>query len=123
MPVFREIHSATSSIMKLCAVATLFILLVPGEQVSKLENSLFHTTQLKQNMLFYSLPTCYYIVLQFYITFLLPFLFQASAYEQCMCTLINTEKTFPFGELNKIEDNVSKCIRDVTPQKVLLLLS
>lgn len=37
--------------------------------------------------------------------------------------LINSEKTFPFGKLNKMEDNVSKCIRDVTPQKVILLLS
>lgn len=37
--------------------------------------------------------------------------------------LINSEKAFPYGELNKIEDNVSKCIGDVTPQKVRLLLS
>lgn len=40
-----------------------------------------------------------------------------------MCTLINSGKAFPFGELKKVEDNVSKCIRDVTPEKVLLLLS
>lgn len=74
-------------------------------------------------MLCFLFPNFYYTVLQFCITFLSFFKFQASAYEKCMCMLINSEKTFPFGELNKMEDNVSKCIRDVTPQKVILLLS
>lgn len=109
--------------MKLCVVATLFALFSPSKQVRKLDLSLFHTTQAKQKMTFYSLSTFIYQVLQFCITFLPVLLFQASAYEKCTCTLINSEKTFPFGELNKVEDNVSKCIRDVTPQKVLLLFS
>lgn len=57
---------------------------------------------------------------------LCPFLssfFKFQAYEKCACRLINSEKAFPFDQLNKMEDTVSKCISDVTPQKVLLLLS
>ncbi|TWW76122.1 olfactomedin-4-like [Takifugu flavidus] len=48
---------------------------------------------------------------------------QASASEACTCVLKNSQKAFPHGELSRIEDEASKCIGDVSPQKALHLQS
>lgn len=69
MPGFRQIHSASSSIMKLCVIAALFALFAPGEQVRKLGISIFHATQVKQTKSFYLFPTFYYIVVSLFIVF------------------------------------------------------
>ncbi|XP_029290158.1 olfactomedin-4 [Cottoperca gobio] len=48
---------------------------------------------------------------------------QAALRDECSCELINSEKAFPHDKLSAVEDSVSKCNSNITPQKTLELES
>lgn len=105
---FRQSSDRFSgSIMKLYAIAALVTLFSTSEQVRKL--GILYVPEQK-----FSIP-----LLTFSDTVCLSFSnFQASASETCACLLKNSPKAFPHGDLSRIEDEVSKCIGNVSPQKV-----
>ncbi|XP_026166359.1 olfactomedin-4-like [Mastacembelus armatus] len=62
-----------------------------------------------------------YVILFLYAPFTLTK--QAAPRDSCVCELTNSEQEFPHAKLDTVEDNVSKCITNITPKKVLELES
>ncbi|CAB1435092.1 unnamed protein product [Pleuronectes platessa] len=48
---------------------------------------------------------------------------QATSADKCVCELTNSEQAFPHDKLSTVEENASKCNREITSQKTLELES